>query len=74
MLFGVPIMWDFICLWNTRVEGDQCSLRNWSLRGETKLRHDSIAETPLVQIENVLIPPLHIKLDRVTKYIVTNFV
>lgn len=52
----------FMCLWDTRFSGDQYNERNWPLRDEVTLRRHNIIEVPLVPIEKVLLPPLHIKL------------
>lgn len=59
----------FMCLWNTRFDGDQYSKRDWPLRGETRLQRNNIIQIPLVPIEKVLLPPLHIKLGIVKNFI-----
>lgn len=52
----------FMYLWDTRFAGVQYTQRDWPLREKFSLRRHNIIETPLVPIEKVLVPPLHIKL------------
>jgi len=59
----------FMCLWDTRYKGDQYNKRDWDSRGPIRLRKNNIVETPLVPIEDILLPPLHIKLEIVKKFI-----
>jgi len=50
---------------------DQYNERNWPLREEFRLRQNNIIEIPLVLIEKILLPPLHIKLGIVKNFIKT---
>lgn len=59
----------FMCLWDTRYQGDQYSVREWPLREHIRLRQNNIVETPLVPVEKMLLPPLHIKLGLVKNFI-----
>lgn len=59
----------FMCLWNTRFSGDQYTKKDWPLREGFRLRQGNIIEVPLVPIEKVLLPPLHIKLGIVKNFI-----
>lgn len=60
----------FICLWDTRFTGDQYLERNWPARDASSLRgRNNIVQIPLVSIEKVLLPPLHIKLGIVKNFI-----
>lgn len=59
----------FMCLWDTRFTGDQYTERNWATREEVRLRRHNIIEEPIVPIEKVLLPPLHIKLGIVKNFI-----
>lgn len=59
----------FMCLWDTRFAGDQYNTRDWPLREEIRLRRQNIIEIPLVPIEKVLLPPLHIKLGIVKNFL-----
>jgi len=57
----------FMCLWHTRFAGDQYNEKNWPLR--VRLRRNNVVEIPLVPIEKILLPPLHIKLGIVKNFI-----
>lgn len=59
----------FMCLWDTRYKGDQYEKHDWPLRETAKLRVNNIVENPLVSIDKVLLPPLHIKLGIVKNFI-----
>lgn len=59
----------FMCLWDTRFSGDQYTKKDWILREGFRLRQANIVEVPLVPIEKVLLPPLHIKLGIVKNFI-----
>lgn len=59
----------FICLWDTRYQGDQYSVREWPLREHIQLRQHNIVETPLVPADKMLLPPLHITLGLVNNFI-----
>lgn len=59
----------FMCLWDTRFAGDQYSEKNWPLRDVARLKRNNIIENPLVPIEKILLPPLHIKLGVVKNFI-----
>ena len=58
-----------MCLWNTRFNGDQYTKKDWPLREGFRLRHGNIVEVPLVPVEKILLPPLHIKLGLVKNFI-----
>lgn len=59
----------FICLWDSRYRGGQYARKQWPQRNDRRVGTQNIANVPLVAIESVLLPPLHIKLG-----IVKNFV
>lgn len=59
----------YMCMWNTRFAGDQYLKKNWSLRKGYTLGEGNVVEVPLVPIEKVLLPPLHIKLGIVKNFI-----
>lgn len=59
----------FMCLWNTRFDGDQYNTRDWALREESRLHRNNVIELPLVPMEKILLPPLHIKLGIVKNFI-----
>lgn len=59
----------FMCMWDTRYKGDQYQKRDWELREQHLLRHGNVIEEPLVPIDKILLPPLHIKLGIVKNFI-----
>lgn len=59
----------FLCLWDTRYSGNQYSRRDWAPRNTFVVNRANVANEPLVVVDKVLLPPLHIKLG-----IVKNFV
>lgn len=59
----------FMCLWDTRFTGDQYNEHSWPSRDEIRVRRNNIIEIPLVPIEKVLLPPLHIKLGIVKNFL-----
>lgn len=59
----------FMCLWDTRYGGDQYAKWDWQLREDERLNRHNIVHEPLVHIENILLPPLHIKLGIVKNFI-----
>lgn len=69
MQLGYPKNMCFMCLWNTRFNGDQYNTRDWPLREEIILNRNNIIEIPLVPVEKILLPPLHIKLGIVKNFI-----
>lgn len=58
-----------MCLWDTRFTGDQYNAQNWPSRDEIRIRRNNIIEIPLVPMEKVLLPPLHIKLGIVKNFL-----
>lgn len=59
----------FLCLWDTRFDGDQYEERGWRPREDFRLRCNNVVEIPLVPMEKILLPPLHIKLGIVENFI-----
>lgn len=59
----------FICRWDTRYKGNQYQKRDWMLRTDFKLQHENVINIPLVPIQKILLPPLHIKLGIVKNFI-----
>lgn len=58
----------FLCLWDTRFKGNQYETHDWLPRDPTEKGHNCVND-PLVPMENVLMPPLHIKLGIVKNFI-----
>lgn len=59
----------FICLWDTRYKGNQYQKRDWPRRKNFIVRHANVVHSPLVPTENIMLPPLHIKLGIVKNFI-----
>lgn len=60
----------FLCNWDSRYkEGCQYLKRDWNLRGENVPGRLNVQKAELVQRENILLPPLHIKLGIVKNFI-----
>lgn len=59
----------FLCHWDTRYRGNQYQKNDWMLRDEFKLNQSNVINIPLVLIDKVLLPPLHIKLGIVKNFI-----
>jgi len=59
----------FLCLWNSRADGEHYEKIHWPPRQElTPGRYDVIKES-LVSREKVLLPPLHKKIDLVKQFV-----
>ena len=52
----------FLCLWDSRSRDEHYSRKDWPLRDFHNPGTNNISNVPLVDKENVLLPPLHIKL------------
>lgn len=61
----------FICDWDSRFRGDQYAFSGWKDRSQSKNSQGSIINEPLVPRNKILLPPLHIKLGIVKKFIET---
>lgn len=66
---GYPKHMCFICNWNTRFKGDQYQYDGWKNRPESEELTESMIHKPLVPIDKILLPPLHIKLGIVKKFV-----
>lgn len=52
----------FICKWNTRFKGDQYKEHGWEVRDQYTPGRENVLNPPLVNVNKVLLPHLHIKL------------
>lgn len=59
----------YICQWDTRYKGNQYQKHDWPLRQTARIGQHNVVNVPLVPIEKVLLPPLHIKLGLVKNFI-----
>ena len=66
---GYVLYGCIICQWDSRWTGNQYTKKQWERRIEYKIKEKNIEHAPLIAVEKILLPPLHIKLG-----IVKNFV
>ena len=59
----------FLCLWDSRDKQHHCSYKEWEKRSEIIPGINSAANQPLINPNNVLLPPLHIKLGLVRNFV-----
>ena len=59
----------YLCLWDTRYSGNQYEKNDWPKRTEFQTMQNNLINKPLIPIEKILLPPLHIKLGIVKNFI-----
>ena len=59
----------FLCLWNSRADGEYCQKIHWATREELTPGMYNIIREPRISREKVLLPPLHIKLGLVKQFV-----
>lgn len=59
----------FICMWNSRDTSQHYHKRDWELRSLHKIGRLNVIKDPLVPRDNILLPPLHIKLGIMKNFI-----
>ena len=59
----------FHCLWDSRARDEHWSRRDWPSRSTISIGTSNIINEPLVSRENVVLPPLHIKLGLMKQYV-----
>lgn len=59
----------FICLWDSRFKGCQYDKKDWTLRTGNEIQTYNVIDAPLVPIEKILLPPLHVKLGIVKSFL-----
>lgn len=59
----------FLCNWNSRYKGNQYQNHSWEKREYFKLGQRNVIEKPLVPVEKILLPLLHVKLGVVKNFI-----
>lgn len=52
----------FLCLWDSRERTNHWIKRDWQIRKDYTPNKENVANAPLIDPKNVLLPPLHIKL------------
>lgn len=66
---GYPKFFCFLCIWNTR-EKNQYRTKDWKKRTPELNKQMNLRNKPLIEnVEDILLPPLHIKLGIVKKFI-----
>lgn len=72
ILLGMQAGWTshpcFLCNWNSRAK-NQYGAHNWVPRGDAVINELNIKSEALVDRNNVIIPPLHVKLGVVKNFI-----
>ena len=59
----------FLCYWDSRTEKDHWTKREWPPRETLTPGDRNIVREPLVQRENIILPPLHIKLGLMIQFV-----
>ena len=59
----------FICLWDSRCRSEHYTKQNWPNRYDYSVGESSVVAEPLVDRDNIIIPPLHVKLNLVKNFI-----
>ena len=59
----------FLCYWDSRVNEEHWVRKEWPPRNTIKPGEKNIANNPLVDRKNIILPPLHIKLGLIKKFI-----
>jgi hypothetical protein len=59
----------FLCEWDSRAKGSHYIVRDWPSRKEFQPGLKSVSQIPLVNHENILLPPLHIKLGLMKNFL-----
>ena len=60
----------FLCLWNSQADEVHYSQQKWPIRHELKPGNHNVKLIPLVNSNNILLPPLHIKLGLIKKFVI----
>ena len=59
----------FLCLWNSRADGEHYEKVHWPTREELTPGMYNIIREPLISREKILLPPLHTKLGLVKQFV-----
>ena len=59
----------FLCLWDSRADSEHFVKKDWPLRQGMVIGTNNILNEPLVSKENILLPPLHIKLGLMKQFV-----
>lgn len=60
----------YLCFWDSRYKGNHYLKRDWIMRADYEINpFRSVINVPLVARDNILIPPLHVKLGVVKNFL-----
>lgn len=59
----------FLCLWDSRDREHHYTRKNWPARENVTVGKDNIKNAPIVKKENIILPPLHIKLGLIKNFV-----
>lgn len=59
----------FLCLWDSRARTEHFKKKDWPKREKWEIGSKNIIHESLVDRENILLPPLHIKLGLIKQYV-----
>lgn len=59
----------FLCLWDSRADDQHYTKRDWPTRKELLPGIHNVKHEPLVPVDKILLPPLHIKLGLIKQFI-----
>jgi len=59
----------FLWLWDSRADEQHYLRKDWPAREELSLESHNVKNTPLVQSDKILLPPLHIKLGLAKQFV-----
>lgn len=59
----------FLCLWDSRARDKHWKEKNWPERTSLKVGERNIINEPLVDRQNIIFPPLHIKLGLMKQFV-----
>ena len=59
----------FLCLWDSRVVSQHYKQKNWGSKSTFLPGEHSLKENPLVDMNKVFLPPLHIKLGLMRNFV-----
>ena len=59
----------FLCYWDSRTRDKYYTVKVWSKRDSFEPGKKNVAEDPLVDTKNVILPPLHINLGLVENFV-----
>jgi len=59
----------FLCLWDSRADSQHYVKKKWEARKRAVIGKNNIKYNPIVKKENIILPPLHIKLGLVKNFV-----